>query len=167
MKAVLTRVSKAKVTVDGEVVGSITAEDTGGILALVGVGADDVSGGEPNDKGIANNASWKKDGEKDRRVTHLGRREICIRSWCAHFSRQPIHLVRRNCQRTAPFLGPGSTIGIGKACHRQNRRRATRTGIRCRHRQFRRDDGSILGESRPLYRPRGNIMRFHNRGTQG
>ncbi|MGX7904646.1 D-aminoacyl-tRNA deacylase [Corynebacterium propinquum] len=64
MKAVLTRVSKAKVTVDGEVVGSITAEDTGGILALVGVGADDVSGGEPNDKGIANNASWKKMAKK-------------------------------------------------------------------------------------------------------
>lgn len=64
MKAVLTRVSKAKVTVDGEVVGSITAEDTGGILALVGVGADDVSGGEPNDKGIANNVSWKKMAKK-------------------------------------------------------------------------------------------------------
>ncbi|WP_455006595.1 D-aminoacyl-tRNA deacylase [Corynebacterium propinquum] len=64
MKAVLTRVSKAKVTVDGEVVGSITAEDTGGLLALVGVGADDVSGGEPNDKGIANNASWKKMAKK-------------------------------------------------------------------------------------------------------
>ncbi|MDK4302366.1 D-aminoacyl-tRNA deacylase [Corynebacterium propinquum] len=64
MKAVLTRVSKAKVTVDGEVVGSITAEDTGGILALVGVGADDVSDGEPNDKGIANNASWKKMAKK-------------------------------------------------------------------------------------------------------
>ena len=64
MKAVLTRVSKAKVTVDGEVVGSITAEDTGGILALVGVGADDVSGGEPNDKGIANNASWEKMAKK-------------------------------------------------------------------------------------------------------
>lgn len=64
MKAVLTRVSKAKVTVDDEVVGSITAEDTGGILALVGVGADDVSGGEPNDKDIANNASWKKMAKK-------------------------------------------------------------------------------------------------------
>lgn len=64
MKAVLTRVSKAKVTVDGEVVGSITAEDTGGILALVGVGADDVSDGEPNDKGIANNASWEKMAKK-------------------------------------------------------------------------------------------------------
>lgn len=41
MKAVLTRVSRASVTVDGEVVGAIACADTGGILALVGVGADD------------------------------------------------------------------------------------------------------------------------------
>ena len=37
MKAVLTRVSEASVTVDGEVVGSIT----NGALALVGIGRDD------------------------------------------------------------------------------------------------------------------------------
>mgnify|MGYP002745654764 FL=1 len=37
MKAVLTRVSDASVTVDGEVVGSITD----GVLALVGIGRDD------------------------------------------------------------------------------------------------------------------------------
>ena len=37
MKAVLTRVSEASVTVDGEVVGSITD----GVLALVGIGRDD------------------------------------------------------------------------------------------------------------------------------
>ena len=37
MKAVLTRVSEASVTVDGEVVGSIT----NGVLALVGIGQDD------------------------------------------------------------------------------------------------------------------------------
>ncbi len=41
MKAVLTRVSSASVTVDGEVVGSIDCPDTGGLLALVGVGAAD------------------------------------------------------------------------------------------------------------------------------
>lgn len=43
MKAVLTRVSSADVTVDGEVIGSISAPDTGGILALVGVARADVS----------------------------------------------------------------------------------------------------------------------------
>lgn len=37
MKAVLTRVSEASVTVDSEVVGSIT----NGVLALVGIGRDD------------------------------------------------------------------------------------------------------------------------------
>ena len=37
MKAVVTRVSEASVTVDGEVVGSITD----GVLALVGIGRDD------------------------------------------------------------------------------------------------------------------------------
>ena len=37
MKAVLTRVSEASMTVDGEVVGSITD----GVLALVGIGRDD------------------------------------------------------------------------------------------------------------------------------
>lgn len=41
MRAVLTRVSSASVTVDGEMVGAIDCPDTGGILALVGVGADD------------------------------------------------------------------------------------------------------------------------------
>ncbi|MFP7364682.1 D-aminoacyl-tRNA deacylase [Corynebacterium callunae] len=41
MKAVLTRVSSASVTVDGEIVGAIDCPETGGILALVGVGADD------------------------------------------------------------------------------------------------------------------------------
>ena len=41
MKAVLTRVSSASVTVDGETVGAIECPETGGVLALVGVGADD------------------------------------------------------------------------------------------------------------------------------
>lgn len=41
MRAVLTRVSEASVTVDGEVVGQIDCPETGGILALVGVGAHD------------------------------------------------------------------------------------------------------------------------------
>lgn len=41
MKAVLTRVSSASVSVDNETVGAIDCPDTGGILALVGVGAAD------------------------------------------------------------------------------------------------------------------------------
>ncbi|MFD5867099.1 D-aminoacyl-tRNA deacylase [Corynebacterium sp. NPDC060344] len=41
MKAVLTRVTRASVTVDGEIVGEIDGGETGGILALVGVGRDD------------------------------------------------------------------------------------------------------------------------------
>ncbi len=41
MKAVLTRVSEASVTVDGDVVGAINCAETGGILALVGVGRED------------------------------------------------------------------------------------------------------------------------------
>lgn len=41
MKAVLTRVSEASVAVDGEIVGHISCPNTGGILALVGVGAQD------------------------------------------------------------------------------------------------------------------------------
>lgn len=41
MKAVLTRVSRASVTVDGTVVGAIDCPDTGGVLALVGVGRED------------------------------------------------------------------------------------------------------------------------------
>ncbi|KPJ23923.1 D-tyrosyl-tRNA(Tyr) deacylase [Corynebacterium ulcerans] len=41
MRAVLTRVSSASVSVDGHVVDSINAPDTGGILALVGVGRND------------------------------------------------------------------------------------------------------------------------------
>ena len=41
MKAVLTRVSSASVTVDGKVVGAIDCPGTGGLLALVGVGRED------------------------------------------------------------------------------------------------------------------------------
>nr|VDG63474.1 D-tyrosyl-tRNA(Tyr) deacylase [Streptococcus thermophilus] len=41
MKAVLTRVTQASVTVDGEIVGAIDCPDTGGVLALVGVGRED------------------------------------------------------------------------------------------------------------------------------
>lgn len=41
MKAVLTRVTRAVVTVDGETVGAIDCPDTGGILALVGAGRGD------------------------------------------------------------------------------------------------------------------------------
>lgn len=37
MRAVLTRVSHASVTVNGEVVGEIDCPDTGGILALIGI----------------------------------------------------------------------------------------------------------------------------------
>jgi len=41
MRAVLTRVTEAAVTVDGKVVGAIDCPETGGILALVGVGRED------------------------------------------------------------------------------------------------------------------------------
>lgn len=41
MKAVLTRVSSASVTVDGQTVGAIDCPGTGGLLALVGVGRED------------------------------------------------------------------------------------------------------------------------------
>lgn len=46
MRAVLTRVSEASVTVDDDIVGSITCPDTGGILALIGVSREDVAAGE-------------------------------------------------------------------------------------------------------------------------
>lgn len=41
MKAVLTRVSSASVEVDGKIVGAIDCPETGGLLALVGVGRAD------------------------------------------------------------------------------------------------------------------------------
>lgn len=41
MKAVLTRVTHARVTVEGNTVGEIDGGNTGGVLALVGVGRDD------------------------------------------------------------------------------------------------------------------------------
>ncbi|KAA9222836.1 MULTISPECIES: D-aminoacyl-tRNA deacylase [Corynebacterium] len=43
MKAVLTRVKSASVTVDGSVVGHVDGGDTGAILALVGVGREDTA----------------------------------------------------------------------------------------------------------------------------
>ena len=56
MKAVLTRVSQASVTVDGEITGAISCEETGGILALIGVGEAD----EPQ--------AWEKMADK---IAHL------------------------------------------------------------------------------------------------
>lgn len=41
MKAVLSRVSSASVTVEGEIIGEIDCPETGGLLALVGVGRED------------------------------------------------------------------------------------------------------------------------------
>ena len=43
MKAVLTRVKTASVTVDGSVVGHVDGGNTGAILALVGVGREDAA----------------------------------------------------------------------------------------------------------------------------
>ncbi|MDU3110009.1 D-aminoacyl-tRNA deacylase [Corynebacterium sp.] len=43
MKAVLTLVKSASVTVDGSVVGHVDGGDTGAILALVGVGREDTA----------------------------------------------------------------------------------------------------------------------------
>lgn len=43
MRAVLTRVSSASVTVDGGVVGAIDCPETGGLLALVGVSREDTA----------------------------------------------------------------------------------------------------------------------------
>ena len=43
MKAVLTRVKSASVTVDGSVVGHVDGGDAGAILALVGVGREDAA----------------------------------------------------------------------------------------------------------------------------
>lgn len=54
MKAVLTRVSSASVSVDGEVIGNIEANDTGGILALIGVSIDDAD----------NETAWRKMAKK-------------------------------------------------------------------------------------------------------
>ena len=42
MRAVLTRVSEATVTVDGETEGAITSPETGGLLALIGVSREDM-----------------------------------------------------------------------------------------------------------------------------
>lgn len=53
MKAVLTRVSSASVTVDDEVVGAIDCPDTGGLLALVGVSVDDCASPAATDAAVA------------------------------------------------------------------------------------------------------------------
>lgn len=53
MRAVLTRVSEAKVTVDGETVGAIDCPDTGGLLALVGVSREDMDNWQPRAEKMA------------------------------------------------------------------------------------------------------------------
>ncbi|QNE89691.1 D-tyrosyl-tRNA(Tyr) deacylase [Corynebacterium incognita] len=65
MKAVLTRVTKATVSVDGEVVGTIDCPTTGGILALVGVGTGDVDRPEATEKMVRKIAELRiLDGEQ-------------------------------------------------------------------------------------------------------
>ena len=53
MRAVLTRVSEATVTVDGETVGAIDCPDTGGLLALVGVSREDMDDWQPRAEKMA------------------------------------------------------------------------------------------------------------------
>ncbi|MDK4230559.1 D-aminoacyl-tRNA deacylase [Corynebacterium tuberculostearicum] len=53
MRAVLTRVSEATVTVDGETVGAIASPETGGVLALVGVSREDMDGWQPRAEKMA------------------------------------------------------------------------------------------------------------------
>lgn len=65
MKAVLTRVTKATVSVDGEAVGAIDCPTTGGILALVGVGTGDVDRPEAAEKMVRKIAELRiLDGEQ-------------------------------------------------------------------------------------------------------
>jgi len=53
VRAVLTRVSEATVTVDGETVGAIDCPDTGGLLALVGVSREDMDDWQPRAEKMA------------------------------------------------------------------------------------------------------------------
>ena len=53
MRAVLTRVSEATVTVDGETVGAIASPETGGLLALVGVSREDMDDWQPRAEKMA------------------------------------------------------------------------------------------------------------------
>lgn len=53
MRAVLTRVSEATVTVDGETVGAITSLETGGLLALIGVSREDMDDWQPRAEKMA------------------------------------------------------------------------------------------------------------------
>lgn len=53
MRAVLTRVSEATVTVDGETVGAIDCPETGGLLALIGVSREDMDDWRPRAEKMA------------------------------------------------------------------------------------------------------------------
>ena len=53
MRAVLTRVSEATVTVDGETVGAIASPETGGLLALIGVSRKDMDDWQPRAEKMA------------------------------------------------------------------------------------------------------------------
>ena len=53
MRAVLTRVSEASVTVNGETVGAIASPETGGLLALIGVSREDMDDWQPRAEKMA------------------------------------------------------------------------------------------------------------------
>ena len=53
MRAVLTRVSEASVTVNGETVGAIASSETGGLLALIGVSREDMDDWQPRAEKMA------------------------------------------------------------------------------------------------------------------
>lgn len=53
MRAVLTRVSEATVTVDGKTVGAIASPETGGLLVLIGVSREDMDDWQPRAEKMA------------------------------------------------------------------------------------------------------------------
>ena len=107
MKAVLTRVSEASVTVDGDVVGAINCAETGGILALVGVGRED------------DEEAWQKMARKIAELRILDG-EKSVEDVNAAFS-QPVHAFRPHCQGSPPIVGRRCPWRSCGANHRKDR----------------------------------------------
>ena len=90
MRAVLTRVSSAQVTVDDAVVGAIDCPETCGILALIGVTHDD--GPDACDTMVRKIAELRILPD-EKSVTDVGAPVLVVS-----------HLVRKDSERSAPVV---------------------------------------------------------------
>lgn len=139
MKAVLTRVSSASVRVDGETVGAIDCSETGGVLALVGVGAND---DESSWRTMARKIAELRILEGELSVTEAEAPVLLVRS---------VHADGRNREGKTPLLVARRAPGHRRARTGDACRRTPRTGCNGKRGPIRRAHAGDQCKRRAVY----------------